>query len=322
MEAPIGGSLDHLFLDHDGVPTLVEVKRSSDGRIRREVIGQMLDYAANAVVYLPVDRIRGWFEERCARDGVNGEAALADVLGPEGNVENFWTTCETNLLAGRIRLVFISDAIPRELQRIVEFLNGQMGPAEVLAIEVRQYKAERDGRTIRTLVPRLIGQTAKPPVPNLRTPWTEARLRTEMGERAPEEIVVLDRVLGWARERNLRIWWGSGQVEGSMYPMLQLPDGQRWTFALYTGHPGYVQLQFNLMAKAPPFIDPDRRRALAHRLNEIPGVAIPEDAIDRLPSFRTRLLVAPTSLTRFLAVFDEVLDAYRQTQVGAGDRPR
>lgn len=34
---------DHLFVDQDAVPTLVEVKRSSDTRIRREVVGQMLD---------------------------------------------------------------------------------------------------------------------------------------------------------------------------------------------------------------------------------------------------------------------------------------
>jgi hypothetical protein len=40
-------SLDHLFLD---VPTLVEVKRSTDTRVRREVVGQMLDYAAYAGV--------------------------------------------------------------------------------------------------------------------------------------------------------------------------------------------------------------------------------------------------------------------------------
>jgi hypothetical protein len=39
-------SVDHLFLDQDAIPTLVEVKRSCDTRIRREVIGQMLDYAA------------------------------------------------------------------------------------------------------------------------------------------------------------------------------------------------------------------------------------------------------------------------------------
>jgi hypothetical protein len=42
-------SLDHLFLDQDGIPTLVEVKRGTDTRIRREVVGQMLDYAANAI---------------------------------------------------------------------------------------------------------------------------------------------------------------------------------------------------------------------------------------------------------------------------------
>jgi hypothetical protein len=36
-------SVDHLFVDEEGVPTLVEVKRSTDTRIRREVVGQMLD---------------------------------------------------------------------------------------------------------------------------------------------------------------------------------------------------------------------------------------------------------------------------------------
>jgi len=43
-------SLDHLFLDQDAVPTLVEVKRRADTRIRRELVGRMLDYAANGVV--------------------------------------------------------------------------------------------------------------------------------------------------------------------------------------------------------------------------------------------------------------------------------
>ena len=42
-------SLDHLFLDVQGVPVLVEVKRSSDTRTRREVVAQMLEYAANGV---------------------------------------------------------------------------------------------------------------------------------------------------------------------------------------------------------------------------------------------------------------------------------
>src|SRR6266536_4640753 len=63
-------SVDHLFIDQDAIPTLVEVKRSSDTRIRREVVGQMLDYAANAVVYWPVDYFRAEFEAECRRRGV------------------------------------------------------------------------------------------------------------------------------------------------------------------------------------------------------------------------------------------------------------
>lgn len=41
-------SLDFLMVDQDGIPTLVECKRFRDTRARREVIGQMFDYAANA----------------------------------------------------------------------------------------------------------------------------------------------------------------------------------------------------------------------------------------------------------------------------------
>ncbi len=49
------------------------------------------------------------------------------------------------------------DAIPTELRRIVEFLNQQMDPAEVLAVEIKQY-ASQDSN-LKTLVPRVVGQT-------------------------------------------------------------------------------------------------------------------------------------------------------------------
>ena len=55
-------SLDHLFLDQDGVPTLIEVKRASDTRIRREVVGQMFDYAANALLHWSPELVKERFE--------------------------------------------------------------------------------------------------------------------------------------------------------------------------------------------------------------------------------------------------------------------
>src|SRR5215470_6528724 len=72
--------------------------------------------------------------------------------------DDFWLRVKTNLQAGRVRMVFVADVIPAELRRIVEFLNGQMDPAEVLAVEIKQFVGQGN---LKTLVPRVIGQTAE-----------------------------------------------------------------------------------------------------------------------------------------------------------------
>ena len=148
-------SLDHLFLDQDGIPTLVEVKRSTDTRLRREVVGQMLDYAANAVVYWPVERIREEFKV----SNQDADERLLELLGEDGNLEKFWEQVKTNLQAKRIRMLFVADVIPPELRRIGEFLNEITDPTEVLAVEIKHYV----GQGLKTLVPRVIGQTEKRP---------------------------------------------------------------------------------------------------------------------------------------------------------------
>jgi len=117
----------------------------------------MLDYAANAVVYWPVAYMRERFDVSCANNGVDPDEKLMEVLGEEGDVEEYWQKANRNLTDGKIRLLFVADEIPTELQRIVEFLNEQMDRAEVLAVEIKQFVGE--GQT--GLVPRVIGQTAE-----------------------------------------------------------------------------------------------------------------------------------------------------------------
>lgn len=152
-------SVDHLFVDQDAVPTLVEVKRSTDTRIRREVVGQMLDYAANGVRYWPVESLRLAFEETQEKLGNNPLETLAS-LSDEGDVtaEEFFARVGDNLRSGRIRMVFVADVIPDELMRIVEFLNEQMSPAEVFAVQVKQYRAP--GHVGQMIVPAVYGRTA------------------------------------------------------------------------------------------------------------------------------------------------------------------
>jgi hypothetical protein len=73
-------------------------------------------------------------------------------------------------------LLFVADVIPKELRRIVEFLNETMIPTEVLAIELKQFV----GEGIRTIVPRVLGQTTAAEVTKSRvrrtTNWNRTRI--------------------------------------------------------------------------------------------------------------------------------------------------
>ena len=157
----IGGgnrwALDHLLIDQDAVPTLVEVKRSANSQIRREIVGQMMDYAAHATQTWNVSDIRRIFEKRVEAAGQDPDAVLAELLQSEEetDADAFWQQVETNLRAARLRLLFVADGIPDELTRVVEFLNEQMPGIEVLAVEIKQFQ----GATGSTLVPQVIGRT-------------------------------------------------------------------------------------------------------------------------------------------------------------------
>lgn len=191
-------SVDHLFVDQDAVPTLVEVKRSTDTRIRREVVGQILDYAANGVRYWPVESFRATFEATQRELRKDPEAELARLISnPDFTPDEFFIRVGDNLRAGRIRMVFVADVIPDELRRITEFLNEQMNPAEVFAVEVKQYKAEGHPGTV--IVPAVYGRTATASAKSAsrRNPVGRDDL---LGRSAPSTLEMLDRIEQLAAE--------------------------------------------------------------------------------------------------------------------------
>lgn len=292
------GWLDHLFLDQDGVPTLIEVKRSSNTRIRREIVGQLLDYAANAVLHMPVETIRSRFEMRCEREQRNVDEDLQELLGPEGEPETFWTQVQDNLRVGRVRLVFVADVIPVELRRIVEFLNVQMNPAEVLAVEIRQYM----GEGICSLVPRVIGQIASPPKPEQRQ-WDEKSYFAELLRKfRPAEVEVARQILSWVSSRVTEICWGKGLKHGSFYPVCRWNDLYFRLFVVYSN--GYIETSFQHYQGVPPFHSDEKRLELLARLNAIPSISWPEDVIARRPSIPFSALTNEGALQQFFAAFE------------------
>ena len=149
-------SLDHLFVTRDAIPVLVEVKRAVDTRLRREVVGQLLDYAANGVSHWSAGSLERNFIATCEADGADPGSRMLDFFGVEAD-QTFWSQADANLAAGNIRMVVVADVIPPELGRVLEFMNDQMR-ATVLGVELTYFELENGSRT---LVPRVVGETEK-----------------------------------------------------------------------------------------------------------------------------------------------------------------
>ena len=297
-------AVDHLFLDREGVPTLVEVKRSTDGRIRREVVGQLLDYAANASIFWPMENIRDSFVSTCNERGFNADEILSEFLSPDGDPELFWDRVKTNLQAGKLRLIFLADELPVELRRVIEFLNKQMDPTEVIGVEIKQY----GGEGFQALTSRTIGRTAD-----------TNRQRADVGHRWDEETffksivehgganneAVARRLLDWSRHRGLRVWWGRGRLYGSFYSVLDIGDTKYQLFSVWTD--SQAEIQFGTLKRRRQFESDESRLELLRRLNNIPSVQIEEGRIAGYPKIPFTALEPTGHIDQFLEAFEWVI---------------
>ena len=270
-------SLDHLFISREGVPVLVEVKRASDTRARREVVAQMLDYAANGPAYWEVDEIVRAHTETCEKANRDPDETLLKFLDSVGEdnavIENFWRQVEANMKSGRMRLLFVADKIADELKRIVEFLNEQMRSAEVLAIEVAHY-ASTDEDGPRTLVPRLIGNTSRAEsvkaIERSMSPGSVEECLQGIGEQfGPDAEKGARRMVEWFREENI-LHGPAGKI-GTIAASSFTAEGKPTNiFYLRGGKPNKPEFVIFLdqLGRTSPFSDEETRSRLDSRLQE------------------------------------------------------
>jgi hypothetical protein len=250
-------SVDHLFLDQDAIPTFVEVKRASNGELRRTIVGQMLDYASNATVYWPAERIRATFEAECEARGEDPAETLASVISngdTEPDIEAYWTQVDTNLRASRLRLLFVADQIPTELQRIVEFLNAQMSTVDVLAVELKQFAAGN----LRTLVPRVFGLSAA--VTKRGTHASTIREPEFLDGFPVDQRATAEFLLNAGRDAGVLFGWGSRGVSLRVRtPARSQPVSIAWLYP--PGQLGWISTR-DLTFGAPLWIEDDQITAL------------------------------------------------------------
>lgn len=306
-------SLDHIFVDIDAKPTFIEVKRSTDTRIRREVIGQMFDYAAHARAYWTIDKIQSLFIDTWRERGEDPDVILQTFIGKQKSPEEFWEQFMTNLKGGNIRLIFAADTIPKRLQLIVEFLQDYMYPCEVRALEVRQFKGEKG---LQMIAPHYVGGSVQADMrkggSGKRERWTEEEFLAELAKNTtPEDAATAKKIKVWADTNGITNEFGFGDELGSLFLEYWRENKVLVSFTLNTD--GNVRIDFRWMRTYPPFTEKAKRIELVKQVNGIKGVNIPEDAISGYPTFPISFLRDEQEFEKFIKIVQWIMQEYKKS---------
>lgn len=302
-------SLDHLFVTRSGIPVLVEVKRAVDTRIRREVIGQLLDYAANGVAYWRPGTLAEAFAQQCALSALDPDLEIARFLVGEDPVQ-FWEQVDANLAAGRIRLVVAADEIPKELARIIEFLNEQM-QATVLAVELRYYQAE-DGR--RTLAPHVIGETERSEIAKSssrgRLPPMEVRdwLDEYIAPRGEQIVRASASYIRLVESLGAKVSVAS--TRGSLVTTWDAADGKK-VYPIFLGSTGRLAVGFGWVSSRTGLLEESIRQSFYDRFSAVLG-GLSTQNLNGHPSAPVERLNSPEVLSAFKAVLSDFVEAARK----------
>ncbi|MCU6455667.1 hypothetical protein LPN01_16425 [Sphingomonas sp. A2-49] len=160
LAIPGVGFVDVLLIDEHGRLVVVECKLWRNPQARREVVGQILDYARALSRFGYEDLQRQ--VSIATRTGGNVLYALAQGAGGTLPEAEFVDRVTRDLAAGRFLLLVVGDGIAEGTRRIGEYLRAQPGLAfDFGLIEIAEYRrADADGTEQVIMQPRVLAQTA------------------------------------------------------------------------------------------------------------------------------------------------------------------
>lgn len=300
------GRIDLLAFTARGDIAIIECKLEKNTQAKREVIGQILDYAAHlwGMSYESLDQQIQSMTNRSLADLVREHAD-----NPEWDEEEFRAAIRSTLEQGNFILTIAVNEINEELHRIIRYVNslGELS-FSFAALEMKRFQKSK----VEMLVPHIFGpvRTAPKSQSAAKNNWNADmffdELRTRHGE---QDELAARKILAWAEHKVSRLYWGQGSRSGSYVPIYVTERRKHQLFAVWTY--GTVEIYFQHFQGKPPFNDEEKRVELLRRLNEIEGVHIPVEMITKRPSIELSVLTNEKSLEKFLSIYDWVLDEIR-----------
>lgn len=160
LNIPGVGFVDVVLADERGRLVVVECKLWRNPQARREVVGQILDYARELSRYAYEDLQRQISVAAKRQGNVLYEQALA--AGSTMLEADFVDRVSRDLAAGRFLLLIVGDGITEGARRIGEYLSNQPGLAfDFGLIEMAEYRyTDSAGISHEIVQPRILARTA------------------------------------------------------------------------------------------------------------------------------------------------------------------
>ncbi|RWO81034.1 hypothetical protein [Mesorhizobium sp.] len=149
------GQIDNLLVTPSGLPVIVECKLWRNPEGRREVVGQILDYAKELSRWSSSDLQRE-VKRRLNRDG-NPLLEIVRAAQPDVDEMAFNDALTLNLRRGRFLLLIVGDGIREGVEAIAEYLQRHAGLHFSLGLVELPIYALPDGS--RLVVPRVLART-------------------------------------------------------------------------------------------------------------------------------------------------------------------
>jgi hypothetical protein len=262
------GPADVVIIDAEGSITLVECKLASNSQIRREIVGQTLDYASR-LWQMSIES----FEERWRKAEKSGQSPLATLDDSEGRIRD---AVSENLRLGRFNLVLAVDRINDDLKRIVEYLNTVT--VATVGVMVVEFARVVDGDT-EILIPRTYGTElveTKAKSSGAKHQWSLQEYLDWCDAHDPVGAPTMRTLLDALRDNGYVISGGRAATP-SLNIGLEVPGlGRKWPICLYTDpvRGGLVEVRFSDFKDKPEYVD-----QFAQLVSAVPGIPVPVEEV-------------------------------------------
>ncbi len=156
------GYIDNLFISPSGYITIVETKLWRNLEARREVVGQIIDYAQelSGWDYAQLDRSVREYSTKCLHKPQGLFELVQAQAGEALDETDFVDSVSANLSAGRFLLLIVGDGVREGIEAMSRFLNDKTGLHFTLGlVELQAFKVPSTSQ--RLILPQVVTHTTE-----------------------------------------------------------------------------------------------------------------------------------------------------------------